>query len=214
MFQVNVALPSGKSEIFEIPGSSKVGDLKILVQESFGQRFLRLVSAEGNSLLDLQASLQAEGIRDRDHLTAIACQAKVAAARHAFAMCCTGGDRIVTWGAEDLGGDSSEIQDKLRVGQIQDVQTTGSAFAAILRDGYVITWGVENFGGDSSNVQDRLKSVQEIQASNRAFAAILANGSVVTWGDPWCGGDSSAVQDQLKNVKQIQATNFASAAIS
>ena len=79
MFQVNVALPSGKSEIFEIPGSSKVGDLKILAQESFGQRFLRLVSAEGNSLLDLQASLQTAGIRDRDHLTAIACQAKVAA---------------------------------------------------------------------------------------------------------------------------------------
>ena len=221
MFQVNVALPSGKSEIFEIPGSSKVGDLKILAQESFGQRFLRLVSAEGNSLLDLQASLQTAGIRDRDRLTAIACQAKVAASRHAFAMCCTGGDRIVTWGAADLGGDSSEIQDQLRVGQIQDVQTTGSAFAAILRDGYVIlrdgyviTWGAENFGGDSSLVQDRLKSVQEIQAANRAFAAILANGSVVTWGDPWCGGDMSAVQDQLKNVKQIQATNFAFAAIS
>ncbi|OLQ01847.1 Extracellular signal-regulated kinase 2 [Symbiodinium microadriaticum] len=93
------------------------------------------------------------------------------------------------------------------------VQTTRSAFAAILGDGCVKSWGDAGRGGDSSAVQDQLTNVQQIQATDSAFAAILGDGSVVTWGDVASGGDSSDVQDQLKNVQQIQANAHAFAAI-
>eukprot|EP00435_Cladocopium_sp_Y103_P044255 s149_g12.t1 len=209
--QVYVALPSGKQESFSIAESSKVGDLKRLVQKSFQQGFLRLVTAEGHVLADLDQSLQAAGLQEGEHLTATAQQAKMAATPGAFAMWCCGCDRIVTWGDPHAGGDSSAVQDQLR--SVQQVQATHSAFAAILADGYVVTWGHPDYGGDSSAVKDQLRNVQQVQATRCAFAAVLADGSVVTWGSSFSGGDSSAVQDQLKNVQQAQSTNHAFASI-
>ena len=87
---------------------------------------------------------------------------------------------MVTWGAADRGGDSSAVQEQLK--NVQQIQASGGAFAAILGDGSVVTWGPADFGGDSSLVQDQLRDVQQIQASGRAFAAILGDGSLVTWG--------------------------------
>ena len=78
--------------------------------------------------------------------------------------------------------DSSALQDQLK--NMQQIQASQAAFAAILSDGSVVTWGDAELGGDSSAVQDRLKNVQLIQASQAAFAAILSDGSVVTWGKP------------------------------
>ena len=113
-------------------------------------------------------------------------------------------DLSVTWGAAGLGGDSSAVQGQLK--DVQQIQASDGAFAAILGDGSIVTWGSAGFGGDSRAVQNQLKNVQQVQATRGgAFAAILAYGSVVTWGDAACGGDSSAVQSQLKNVRQIQA---------
>ena len=40
---------------------------------------------------------------------------------------------------------------------VQQIQASGSAFAAILDDGSVVTWGNADTGGDSSAVQDLLK---------------------------------------------------------
>ena len=91
---------------------------------------------------------------------------------------------------------------------VQQIQASESAFAAILGDGSVVTWGDAQCGGDSSAVQDQLKNEQQIQATDHAFAAILGDGSVVTWRN-----DSCAVQDQLKNVQQIQGSQSAFAAI-
>eukprot|EP00435_Cladocopium_sp_Y103_P068286 s76_g31.t1 len=210
MLQVTVALPSGCSEKLLIPQSSKVGDLRILAQKSFERGFLKLVAAD-HSLMDPTVSLQAAGLSDGDHLTAIVLEAKLAATATTFALFCSAGDRVVTWGNPDCGGDSSAVQDQLK--GVQQLQATNGAFAAILADGSVVTWGNPDCGGDSSEVQDQLKRVQQVQATDYAFAAILADGSVVTWGDPYCGGDSSEVQDQLKGVQQIQATNGAFAAI-
>ena len=213
MLQVTVALPSGCCEKFSIPQSSKVGDLRVLAQKSFQRGFLRLVAADHRAL-DPAVSLQAAGLEDGDHLTAIAVEAKLAATDAAFALYCSGGDRVVTWGKPDYGdygGDSSQVQDQLK--GVQQVQATLSAFAAILADGSVAAWGEPGFGGDSSQVQDQLKGVQQVQATSYAFAAILADGSVVTWGRPDFGGDSSQVQDQLKGVQQVQATSYAFAAI-
>ena len=109
------------------------------------------------------------------------------------------------------GGDSSAVQDQLK--NVQQIQATPGAFAAILQDGSCVTWGNAYHGGDSSAVQHQLKSVHQIQATWEAFAAILQDGFVVTWGDPEKVGDSSAVQHQLRNVQQIQATREAFAAI-
>ena len=103
------------------------------------------------------------------------------------------------------------MQDQLK--NVQQIQASCGAFAAILLDGSVVTWGIADYGGDSSSVQHQLKNVQQIQALYDAFAAILGDGSVVTWGSAEYGGDSGALQDQLKNVQQIQAFCGAFAAI-
>jgi len=65
MLQLNVALPSGRSETFSLLQSSKVGDLRVLAQTSFHCGFLRLVTANIDTL-DPGESLQAAGLQDED----------------------------------------------------------------------------------------------------------------------------------------------------
>ncbi|OLQ09557.1 putative E3 ubiquitin-protein ligase HERC1 [Symbiodinium microadriaticum] len=138
----------------------------------------------------------------------------------AFAAICGDGS-VVTWGNAGFGGDSNVVQDALtNVVQIQhelqnveQIQATVSAFAAIRQDGSVVTWGDDEAGGDSSLVQAQLRTVQCIQATEAAFAAIKKDGSVVTWGLDDSGGDSSSVQAQLWKVKHIQACGVGFAAI-
>jgi predicted AAA+ superfamily ATPase len=49
--------------------------------------------------------------------------------------------RVVTWGNQRHGGDSSSVKTKLRA--VETVCSTGSsAFSAKLVDGRVVTWGV------------------------------------------------------------------------
>ena len=88
---------------------------------------------------------------------------------------------------------------------VQQLQATERAFAAIRTDGTVVTWGPVSYGGDSHAVQAQLTNVQCIQVSRSAFATVLGSGRVVTWGDPDGGADSSTVREQLANVQQIQA---------
>eukprot|EP00435_Cladocopium_sp_Y103_P031275 s1696_g7.t2 len=173
-----------------------------------GYKPLALI-APGGHILDPADRLY--GLQNEDSLTAVALQPKIAATCRAFALWVVGGDKIVTWGHPDYGGNSSKVHDQLR--SVQQVCGTEGAFAAVLADGTVVTWGHPDYGSDSSRVQDQLKNVQQICATYFAFAAILADGSVVTWGRADFGGDSSRVQDQLKNVQQICATYFAFAAI-
>jgi hypothetical protein len=149
MLQLNVALPSGHSETFSLLQSSKVGDLRVLAQTSFHCGFLRLVTANIDTL-DPGESLQAAGLQDGDQLTAIAIPAKVAATDQAIALWCCGGHRVVNWGKPDRGGDSSEVKDQLK--GVQQVHANYAAFAAILADGSVVTWGHPDYGGDSSEV--------------------------------------------------------------
>eukprot|EP00435_Cladocopium_sp_Y103_P066334 s712_g28.t1 len=210
MIQVNVTLPSGRTEHFSLEASSKVGDLRSLAKQSFNQGFLRLVTQNGHVLADPRESLQAAGVEDGDNLTAIALEVSVMASARAFAIWCNGGGKLVTWGDPDCGGDSSAVQDQLTIHQLQ---ASDRAFAAVLADGSVVTWGNCEFGGDSSKVEQRLKNVRDIQATGGAFAAILTDGSVVTWGDPDVGGDSSEVQANLRNVRLVQGSRAAFAAI-
>ena len=203
MLQFTVAVPSGRSEIFSIAQSSKVGDLRVLAQKSFQLGFLRLVAAD-HSVVDPTKSLQAAGLEDGAHLTAIAIEAKVAARGQAFALFCFGGDQVVTWGESLHGGDSSEVQDQLK--GVQQVHAASGTFAAILGNGSAVTWGVSPYGGDSSRVQHLLKNCPAASISTKyALGAILADGSVVTWGDDIEGADSSMVQDQLKGVQHTRS---------
>ena len=192
MLQLNVALPSGRSETFSLPQFSKVGDLRVLAQKSFQCGFLRLVTAN-NHMVDPTESLQAAGLREGDHLTAVATPVKVAATYRAIALWCCGGNQVVTWGDRNSGGDSSGVKDQLK--GVQQVHATDSAFAAILADGSVVTWGDRYFGGDSSGVKDQLKGIQQVEGTRTSFVAILADGSVVTWGswqgNPFCSDGSS-----------------------
>ena len=64
MFQVNMVLPSGRCESLSLLRSSKVGDLNILAQTSFGQGRLTLITAEGHVLLDPLESICAAGLED------------------------------------------------------------------------------------------------------------------------------------------------------
>jgi hypothetical protein len=142
-------------------------------------------------MLDPAESLQAAGLQEEDHLTAIAIPVKVVATDGAAALWCCGGNQVVTWGHPDFGGDSSTVKEEL-IG-VQQVHETYYAFAAILADGSVVTWGGRHFGGDSSAVKDQLKGVQQVEGTKTAFVAILADGSVVTWGS-WQGSSSIAAQ--------------------
>ena len=86
----------------------------------------------------------------------------------------------MSWGGSHFGGSSSAVRGELV--QVQQIQATNGAFAALLLDGSVVTWGDALRGGDSRTVQDQLKGVRQIYASCNSFTAILGDGSLVTWG--------------------------------
>ena len=69
----------------------------------------------------------------------------------------------MTWGRIDFGGDSRRVRGQLK--NVQHIQATKYAFAAILRDGSVVTWGKADAGGDSGFVQGHLKNVLQIHAT-------------------------------------------------
>eukprot|EP00434_Breviolum_minutum_P044108 symbB.v1.2.039357.t1/scaffold6510.1/size23199/1 len=215
MLQIEVALMSGNPELLTLAPSSTVQDVMTKAQRALGKKYLQLITAESEALVDLEQTLGEAKIQDGERLTAVILQPQLAATGGAFALWCRGGIAVVTWGHANFGGDSSAVQDQLK--GLQHIQATvfgkAGAFAAILGDGSVVTWGDADCGGDSSAVRDQLKGVRQIHATAAAFAAILEDGSVVTWGDADDGGDSSAVRDQLEGVQQIQAAFRAFAAI-
>ena len=73
----------------------------------------------------------------------------------------------MTWGDSSPGGDKCPVQEQLK--DVQQIQASGGAFAAILGDGTVVSWGRATAGGDSSHVLQQLNHVRQIQASQGAF---------------------------------------------
>ena len=63
------------------------------------------------------------------------------------------------------------MKEQLR--NVQHIQATKYAFAAILDSSDVVSWGRADYGGDSSQAQEQLRNAQQIQANDLAFAAIL-----------------------------------------
>ena len=185
MQEVHVALPSGYSQSFSVLPHYKVEDLRISAQGSFGQNFLRLVF-QGQVLEDLQL-LQDVGLKDGDHLTAIAQEIQVASTSRAFALWYAAGNRFVTWGHNRSGGDMHEVHHLLM--NVQEVASSLHAFAAVLTNGHVITWGHLVDGPLQKSIAQL--QVKRIRATDRAFAAILEDGSVVAWGHDSFGADTS-----------------------
>ena len=95
------------------------------------------------------------------------------------------------------------MQEQLK--NVQQIQATSYAVAAVLGDGSVVIWGDADYGGDSRALQDELKNVQHIQGASYVFVAVLGDGSVVTWGDCRGAGDSSALQNQVKKCPECPA---------
>eukprot|EP00438_Fugacium_kawagutii_P019307 Skav220919 [mRNA] locus=scaffold1145:168511:174393:+ [translate_table: standard] len=213
LLKIHASLRSGQgeAEIVSVWQSDRVGYLKQAVQKALGRLFLRLIMPDGRHLDDLTESVQLAGLRNGDTILAISHQPKVATTCRAFALWYGAGQRAVTWGPAEFGGDSSDVRGQLK--NVRQIRSNWSAFAAILADGTVVTWGNPYSGGCSSEVKSKLRNVEEIHASQHAFAAILADRTVVTWGNDLCGADSSAVQAQLQNVVQIHATRQAFAAV-
>ena len=55
-------------------------------------------------------------------------------------------DPFVTWGDAECGGNSSAVKDQLK--NVQQIQATSGAFAALLGDGFVVAWGAADCGSD------------------------------------------------------------------
>ncbi|CAE7170790.1 ftsH [Symbiodinium pilosum] len=72
-----------------------------------------------------------------------------------------------------LGGDSSAVQERLQ--DVQQIQASAGAFAAVLADGTVVTWGHATMGGDSSAVREQLRRTSQPLAPEvlAAFRASL-----------------------------------------
>ena len=92
MLQVDVSFPSGCGETLALPQNSTVGELKVVVQKSFRQGFLKLVTEKEHVLTNPEDSLLTAGIQEGAHLTVVAQQPKVAATSAAFAMWCCGAE--------------------------------------------------------------------------------------------------------------------------
>ena len=129
-----------------------------------------LLDAHG-SRLNTHHTLEAAGVNFGDVLTLHQKMVAVAGSVGAVAAL-LGGESVVSWGDPANGSSSSVVQEQLR--NVQQIQATTHAFAAILHDRWiVVTWGSPGGGGDNSGVQEQLRKVQQIQATQHAFAAIL-----------------------------------------
>ena len=69
------------------------------------------------------------------------------------------------------------VQEQSR--DVQLIQASGNAFAAIPCDGSVVTWRHADSGGDSSAVQEQLRDVQQLRAAANALVAISGDRSVL-----------------------------------
>ena len=57
----------------------------------------------------------------------------------------------------EYGGNSFKVRDQLR--NVEGIQATEFAFAAILAEGSVVTWGDEDNGRDSTQVADQIANL-------------------------------------------------------
>ena len=152
---VQIALLNGLTCELPLLPSSTVQDLRAAAHEAFGQKYLKLVTADKRILVNPQETLEEAEIKDGECVTALVVKPQVATTEQAFASWSHGDTAIVTRGSAEFGGDGSAVQNQLR--RVQQIQATQRAFVLqFWQVGSVVTWGIY---------------VQQIQATDGAFAA-------------------------------------------
>ena len=114
MIHINAVLPNGHSELLTLLPSSTLQDLKTAVQQAFGKRYFKLITAKNRVLVDFEQSLEEAEVEDGECLTALVLQPQLTATSSAFALLCQGDNAVVTWGDAKRGGDSSAVRDQLK----------------------------------------------------------------------------------------------------
>ena len=92
MLQVNVSLPNGCHEVLSVEPSSKVQDLQIAAQQTFGRRFLRLVTAKKRVLDNPEETIETAGLERR---VSYACCSSATISCNRSGLCL-----VVLWGTE------------------------------------------------------------------------------------------------------------------
>ena len=114
---------------------------------------------------------------------------------------------VVTWGAglnlfkdfphTSYGGNSNSVSSNLQ-GDVADVFSNSTAFAALKSNGSVVTWGSMGFGGDSNSVSSALEGgVVDVISNEAGFVAVKNDGSLVIW-----GGGNNREFDSLSGVPE------------
>ncbi len=119
----------------------------------------------------------------------------------------TASGKVITFGRNTQGGDSSSVASALSSGIVK-VVATATAFSALKNDGTVVSWGqvIDNNGltaninttGDANIVPPSsvtLTNCKDIIASANSFAALKNDGTVVYWGSckKWASATSALV---------------------
>lgn len=117
-------------------------------------------------------------VETEDNTTAKVAE-KIVSSSFAYAALKSDGT-VVTWGYDEHGGDSGDVQHMLT--EVDEVYSTEGAFAALKADGTVVTWGKSDRGGDSSNVSSELFDITKIITTYSSFAALRKDNTVISWG--------------------------------
>eukprot|EP00439_Symbiodinium_sp_Y106_P006398 s2483_g1.t1 len=204
---LHVALLSGQATTVKAAPNTPLYEVKWQAQQALNCHLDVLVRESGCRLREA-STLEELGLEDEETLSAATLRRPPPANRlaHAFALPRRDGS-LVVWGNRLLGGDCSDVQEKLK--EVEDVTFSHAAAAARLANGGVVTWGDKRYGADSSAVQTELCDVRDIRASYDTFAALRSDGRVVSW----CGGDRSGCVDHLRGVRLLASARYAFAAV-
>lgn len=124
---------------------------------------------------------------------------------------------VKAWGHKGFGGRLSAADVvQIKDGQLVDVMSTSTAFAAVTRNALVLAWGDRGNGGEIPGEIDlHSRDVDRLIASEGAFLALKTDGTVVAWGNASAGGEiPRRFRDQLTGIKHIYAANYGFVAIS
>ena len=124
---IEVNLLSGRRVSLDAATDESVDTLTRRAQKTLGVGRGRLLHSKGG-VMDGAATLEEFRLHSGDALTLQMSTTQVRGNLHAFAAI-LGDGSVVTWGDAEKGGDSSAVQDRLK--DVQQIQRTGEAFAAI-----------------------------------------------------------------------------------
>lgn len=125
--------------------------------------------------------------------------------------------RVVTWGDQLHGGDSSDVQHRLDdIVQLKATKHLHMIHQMFFQKPFVGLTGSVLIPFSPSRYIDRLDAIpgfSPLSAPRHAFAGLRSDGEVVAWGSELYGGDASSVQNDLVNVKEIFSSQSSFAAL-